>query len=69
MGRRGALSYHLILAFLLVESFELGRVQVRADQYDEGGLLVLVLTLTALPLRQPCGCGARIGGSYARQRT
>jgi uncharacterized membrane protein len=42
----GALSY-LILAFLLVESFELKRVQARAAQYDEGGLLILILTLTA----------------------
>src|ERR1700761_5567252 len=42
----GALSY-LILAFLLIQSFDLKRVQVRADQYDEGGALVLILTLTA----------------------
>jgi uncharacterized membrane protein len=32
---------------LLVQSFDLERAQVRADQYDEGGVVVLVLTLTA----------------------
>jgi uncharacterized membrane protein len=42
----GAASY-LIMAFLLVQSFELKRVQIRADQYDEGGALVLILTLIA----------------------
>jgi uncharacterized membrane protein len=42
----GALFY-LILAFLLVRSFDLKRVQIRADQYDEGGVMVLFLTLTA----------------------
>jgi uncharacterized membrane protein len=39
--------FYLILAFLLIESFELKRVQVRADQYDEGGVFVLILALTA----------------------
>jgi uncharacterized membrane protein len=42
----GALFY-LILAFLLVQSFELNRVQVRADQYDEGAVLILILTIAA----------------------
>jgi uncharacterized membrane protein len=40
-------TFYLILALLLVQSFDLNRVQVRADQYDEGGVLVLILTLTA----------------------
>jgi uncharacterized membrane protein len=42
----GALIY-LVFAFLLVQSFDLERAQVRADQYDEGGVVVLFLTLTA----------------------
>ena len=40
-------AFYLILAFLLVQSFDLNRVQVRADQYDEGAVLILILTLAA----------------------
>jgi uncharacterized membrane protein len=42
----GAVLY-LVTAIALVQNFDLKRVQVRAEQYDEGGLLVLVLTVAA----------------------
>ncbi len=42
-----AAAFYLVLAFLLVRGFDLKRVQVRADHYDEGGVLILMLTLTA----------------------
>ena len=40
-------SFYLIMAFLLVQSFDLRHVNARADQYDEGGVLILILTLFA----------------------
>jgi len=39
--------FYLSAAFLLVQDFDLKRAQLRAEQYDEGGLLVLVLTVAA----------------------
>jgi len=39
--------FYLVTAFALVQAFDLKRVQLRAEQYDEGGLLVLVLTVVA----------------------
>jgi uncharacterized membrane protein len=42
----GAIVY-LVTAFILVQDFDLKRVQARAEQYDEGGLLILILTVAA----------------------
>jgi uncharacterized membrane protein len=42
----GAICY-LVAAFALVHDFDLKRVQRRAEQYDEGGLLILILTVVA----------------------
>jgi uncharacterized membrane protein len=39
--------FYLATAIALVQDFDLKRVQLRAEQYDEGGLLVLVLTVVA----------------------
>jgi len=39
--------FYLVAAIALVQSFDLKRVQQRAEQYDEGALLVLVLTVVA----------------------
>ena len=32
--------FYLAAAFLLAQDFDLKRIQLRADQYDEGGLLI-----------------------------
>jgi uncharacterized membrane protein len=39
--------FYLATAFLLAQDFDLKRIQLRAEQYDEGGLLILVLTVAA----------------------
>jgi uncharacterized membrane protein len=39
--------FYLAAAFLLAQDFDPKRIQLRADQYDEGGLLILVLTVAA----------------------
>ncbi len=39
--------FYLVTAFLLVQDFDLKRAQPRAEQYDEGGALILVLTVAA----------------------
>ena len=40
-------AFYLVTAFILVQGFDLKRVQARAEQYDEGGLLILILTVAA----------------------
>src|SRR5262249_5051374 len=39
--------FYLTTAFLLVQDFDLKRARLRADQYDEGGLLILIITVAA----------------------
>ena len=39
--------FYLTTAFLLAQDFDLKRAQLRAGRYDEGGLLILILTVAA----------------------
>ena len=60
--------FYLAAAFLLAQDFDLKRIQLRDDQYDEGGLLILVLTVAAAVARSRRYRGrARRGASKCKR--